>query len=160
MLLHIEADLFEFWGGSFWPQLACQSRFATPRYFEKCTLVCQPNYMVGAPCICMAEPERSNMSSSAYNVPHTKYMWTSTWPGLAGFGVLSADSVHAAAIELRGLPLYSQWLTEKANRNLSSLYLTTRFGVRIQFSVPPNKIPNFYKLLQTSTNFYHFDASL
>ena len=34
-----------------------QSRFATPRYFEKYTLVCQPNYMVGAPCICMAEPE-------------------------------------------------------------------------------------------------------
>ena len=40
-------------------------------------------------------PKRSKMSSSAYNVPHTKYMWTSTWPGLAGFGVLSADSVHA-----------------------------------------------------------------
>ena len=40
-------------------------------------------------------PKRSKMSSSAYNVPHTKYMWTSTWPGLAGFGILSADSVHA-----------------------------------------------------------------
>ena len=40
-------------------------------------------------------PKRSKMSASAYNVPHTKYMWTSTWPGLAGFGVLSADSVHA-----------------------------------------------------------------
>ena len=37
--------------------LADQSRFATPRYFEKYALVCQPNYMVGAPCICMAEPE-------------------------------------------------------------------------------------------------------
>ena len=34
-----------------------QSRFATPRYFEKYADVCQPNYMVGAPCICMAEPE-------------------------------------------------------------------------------------------------------
>ena len=71
------------------------SLLITPRYFEKCTDVCQPNYMVGAPCICMAEPGASKMSSSAYNVPHTKYMWTSTWPGLAGFGVLSADSVHA-----------------------------------------------------------------
>ena len=40
-------------------------------------------------------PKRSKMSSSAVYVPHTKYMWTSTWPGLAGFGVLSADSVHA-----------------------------------------------------------------
>ena len=40
-------------------------------------------------------PKRSKMSSSAYNVPHTKYMWTSTWPGLAGFGVLPADGVHA-----------------------------------------------------------------
>ena len=28
-----------------------------PVHFWKCTDVCQPNYMVGAPCICMAEPE-------------------------------------------------------------------------------------------------------
>ena len=40
-------------------------------------------------------PKRSKMSSHRIYVPHTKYMWTSTWPGLAGFGVLSADSVHA-----------------------------------------------------------------
>ena len=52
--------------------------------------------MVGAPCICMAEPEafQDELIGHIY-VPHTKYMWTSTWPGLAGFGVLSADSVHA-----------------------------------------------------------------
>ena len=28
-----------------------------PVHFWKYTLVCQPNYMVDAPCICMAEPE-------------------------------------------------------------------------------------------------------
>ena len=59
----------------------------------------------------------------------------------------------AAAIELRGLPLYSQWLTEKAFRLLSSLYLTTRFGGGIQFSMPPNKIPNSSRLFLTLPTF-------
>ena len=54
----------------------CQSRFATPRYFEKCTLVCQPNYMVGAPCICMAEPEAFQDEL----IGHIKYMGTPPGP--------------------------------------------------------------------------------
>ena len=31
-------------------------------------------------------PKRSKMSSSAVYVPHTKYMWRSTWPGWLGSG--------------------------------------------------------------------------
>ena len=53
-----------------------QSRFATPRYFEKYTLVCQPNYMVGAPCICMAEPEAFQDEL----IGHIKYMGTPPGP--------------------------------------------------------------------------------
>ena len=53
-----------------------QSRFATPRYFEKYALVCQPNYMVGAPCICMAEPEAFQDEL----IGHIKYMGTPPGP--------------------------------------------------------------------------------
>ena len=53
-----------------------QSRFATPRYFEKYADVCQPNYMVGAPCICMAEPEAFQDEL----IGHIKYMGTPPGP--------------------------------------------------------------------------------
>ena len=43
-----------------------------PVHFWKYTLVCQPNYMVDAPCICMAEPEAFQDEL----IGHIKYMGT------------------------------------------------------------------------------------